>query len=107
MLFNLTQTSMDSTSATAEKVTLYLNSSGVIREGVRADVEAPGAVWHLDLEPSRGFYPEWPVPLCVVAVVVCIAMAVLLFVALIASRENQKLVRCPSPPMNKPLEHKP
>ena len=95
-MFNVTQTSVDSTGATADnKVTIYLSSNGTILDGVRVALEAPGALWDLDLEPVNGFYPAWPLPLCIVAVVICVAIAVLLFVALIVSKENQKLVRCP------------
>ena len=92
-MFNLTQTNIDETGAKTDQVTLYLNSSGTITDGVRVGVEASGAVWDLDLEPIGGFHPNWPLPLCISAVVVCLAIAVLLFVALVASKENDELVR--------------
>jgi len=92
-MFNLTQTNVDETGANTDRVTLYLNSSGTITDGVRVGVEASGAMWDLDLEPIGGFHPKWPLPLCISAVVVIFAISILLFVALVASRENDELVR--------------
>lgn len=102
-LFNITRVGVGSAKAynatDAVSAILVLNSTmGTISDGIRVCDEVTRGELCIELQPIQGFYPAWALPLCILTPVICLAVALTVFVALITSMEYRQLVGCGSTP---------
>jgi len=104
-LFNITRVGVGSAKAynatDAVSAILVLNSTmGTISDGIRVCDEVTRGELCIELQPIQGFYPAWALPLCILTPVICLAVAFIIFVALITSMEYRQLVTyCFPPPL--------